>query len=101
MKFELVSQLALGAPERIFAAGFNMPLREEIGLGLAVALTFIGMALNWHLPRQRMSIEEQMKDGKMTEEEASRRIRLFAILAPLTSIFGIVLLIGVLLAFLE
>lgn len=75
-----------------------LPMSEEVGLGIAVALTFIGMALHWQLPRQRMSAEENMKDGKLTEDQAKRRIRLLAICAPAATISGVLLLLAVLLA---
>jgi hypothetical protein len=79
-------------------ATFALPLKEEVGLGLAVGLTFLGMVLHWQLPRQRMSVEEHMKDGKLTEAQAQRRLRVLSICAPAATISGILLLLSVLAA---
>jgi hypothetical protein len=76
-----------------------LPVSEEMGLGIAVVLTFLGMALHWQLPRQRMAAEEEMKDGKLTEGQAKRRIRILAICAPTATICGVVLLLAVLVMF--
>ncbi len=80
-------------------AAFALPIREELGLGLAAVLTFIGVGLHWQLPRQRMSAEENMKDGRLTEEQAQRRIRILSICAPAATIGGILLLLSVLVAY--
>ena len=95
----ILAQLNSDAPHYI--AVFALPVREEIGLGIAVILTFLGMLLHWQLPRQRMAAEEDMKDGKLTEEQLERRLRVLAICAPTATISGIVLLLGVLLTYLD
>jgi hypothetical protein len=74
-----------------------LPVKEEIGLGIAAVMTFIGMGLHWALPRQRMVAEELMKDGKLTEEQANRRIKFLAVCAPTVTISGVLLLLAVLL----
>jgi hypothetical protein len=78
-----------------------LPVSQEMGLGIAVTLTFLGMALHWQLPRQRMAAEEEMKDGKLTEGQAKRRIRILAICAPTATVCGVVLLVAVLMMFAE
>ena len=70
---------------------------DELGIGAAILLTMTGMALHWHLPRHRMSMEERMKDGKMSEEEARRQIRFYAWCAPIATVVGVVVLVAVLL----
>lgn len=69
---------------------------DEIGIGAAILLTLTGMVLHWHLPRHRMSTEEQMKDGKITDEEARRQIRFYSWCAPIATVSGIVVLVAVL-----
>ncbi len=70
---------------------------EEAGIGAAILLTVTGMLLHWHLPRHRMSVEEQMKDGKMTEEEARRQIKFYTWCAPIATVAGVIVLLAVLL----
>ena len=69
---------------------------DEIGIGAAILLTLTGMILHWHLPRHRMSMEERMKDGKMTDEEARRQIRFYSWCAPIATVSGVVVLLAVL-----
>lgn len=69
---------------------------DEIGIGAAILLTLVGMILHWHLPRHRMSTEERMKDGKITEEEARRQLRFYSWCAPIATVLGIVVLVAVL-----
>ncbi len=69
---------------------------DEAGIGAAIVLTMVGTALHWHLPRHRMSMEERMKDGKMTEEEANRQIRFLSLCAPIATVAGVLVLVAVL-----
>jgi hypothetical protein len=80
------------------ALGFILPIGEEVGLGAAVLLTIVGMVLHWQLPRRRMALEDELKDGTLTEAQVQARLRLLAICAPLATIIGIVLLLCVVLA---
>jgi len=68
---------------------------DEMGVGAAILLTMVGMALHWRLPTVRMSAEEHVKDGKLTEQQARRRIRFYARCAPLATILGVGVLIAV------
>ena len=83
----LVSALLAQATTRYF---------DEAGIGAAILLTLTGMALHWHLPRHRMSTEEHMKDGKLTEAEARRQIRFYSWCAPIATVAGVAVLIAVL-----
>ena len=61
---------------------FAMPLQQEFGLAVAMVLTFVGMVMHWRLPQQRMAMEERIKDGKLTEGQARRRLQVFNWCAP-------------------
>ena len=71
-------------------------LFDEFGIGAAIVLTLAGMAMNWHLPRHRMSMEERVKDGKLTPDEAERRLRFFGWCAPVATLLGVGVLVVVL-----
>jgi hypothetical protein len=66
---------------------------DEAGLGAAALLTITGMVLHWQMPRHRMSMEERVKDGKITAEEAERRMRFRAICAPVATMLGVAVLV--------
>ena len=83
------------------AVQFAMPMQQEVGLAIAMILTFCGMVLHWQLPRQRIAMEERMKDGKVTALQARRRLQLFNWFAPTVTLVGIALLLGTMLAFTE
>jgi hypothetical protein len=68
---------------------------DEAGIGAAILLTLTGMVLHWHLPRHRMSTEERMKDGKMTETEARRQIKFYGWCAPIVTVTGVLVLLAV------
>ena len=68
---------------------------DEAGVGAAILLTMIGMVLHWRAPRLRMSLEEHMKDGKVTDKEAQRRIRFFHWCESVATVAGIVVLLAV------
>ena len=69
---------------------------DEVGIGAAIVLTLAGMAMHWHLPRHRMSMEERMKDGKMTEKEARRQLQFYTWCAPVATLLGVAVLVVVL-----
>ena len=73
-----------------------LPAKEEVGLVIAGLLTCVGMYLHWQLPRERMSAEERMKDGVLTEAQANRRIRILSVCAPTATISGVAMLLVVL-----
>lgn len=88
--------LAQGSPA-IVATHFSFSLNYEIALGAAVMLTIIGMLLHWRLPQERIAIEEQMKDGKLTEDQGRNRLRIYGFCASLSTIAGVGMLLAELL----
>lgn len=96
MHFTLLSQMLAGLPPMVMAVA---KLVDEVGLGVAVVLTIIGMAMHWQLPTHRMSMEERAKDGKISEDEAHRRVKLFQRCAIVTTLAGVLVLAVVLLEF--
>lgn len=65
---------------------------RELLAGLAVVITLAGTYLCWHSHRHRMSIEERAKDGKLTEDQARRKIWFMGWFAPTVAIGGCVLM---------
>jgi len=65
---------------------------QELTLGGATLVILLGMWLCWGAPRYRMSIEESMKDGKMTARDADHRIRRSQWMGPCVTIIGVGLL---------
>lgn len=61
---------------------------QEWMLGIAAVITIVGTALCWHAPHHRMSMEERAKDGRVTEEEARRRILIMRWSGPIVTVFG-------------
>ncbi len=84
------------APVRVPLAQMATHVFDQAGICAAIMLTITGMSLHWHLPRHRMSMEERMKDGKMTEDEARRQIAFYAWCAPIATILGVIVLFAVL-----
>ena len=93
-----LTQALTGAipPMSAMVAQVTAKILDEAGIGVAVALTLTGMVLHWHLPRHRMSMEERMKDGKLTEEEAERQLRFYSWCAPIATLLGVAVLVVVL-----
>lgn len=73
-------------------AEWSPSLLDEAGVFVAVLLTVTGLALQLYRPRHQMSVEERVKDSKMTEEEARRQMQFFARLVPMVSALGVLLL---------
>ncbi len=65
---------------------------NEVGVAAAILLTGLGMALHWHQPHHRIALEERVKDGKLTDEEARRQIMFYNRFAPITTLLGVVVL---------
>lgn len=70
---------------------------EELALAMAAVITLFGVRLCWQAPHYRMSVEERAKDGKLTEEQARRRIRHSRWVGPVIVFVGIAGLCGVVL----
>lgn len=73
----------------------------EVQIGVGVCLTVLGTILQWQLPRRRMSLEEHMKDGKITEVQVVRRLKFHHAFAPFLTICGAVILIAAFLIYAE
>ena len=73
---------------------------EEVGFLLGAALTLLGLLFQWQVPRQRMSAEERMKDGKLTEAQASRMLRFYPVSGPILTVAGSALMIWALVRYL-
>ena len=71
----------------------NVSTSQEAMLAIAAVITLIGTVLCWSAPRHRMSMEERAKDGRMTADEAQRRIRFRSWCGPVVTIAGCVLLV--------
>ena len=46
----------------------------------------------WGQPRHQMSVEERVKDSKMSEDEARRQVRFYRMCAPAVTLIGVMLL---------
>lgn len=71
-------------------------LIDEIGLLIVVLITLGGVWLRLYLPRHRMSVEEQMKNNKLTETEARRQVKTLETCATAVTMLGLLLLVMVL-----
>jgi len=64
---------------------------ERMLLAAAVVLTLIGVYLRWNATHYQMSIEERAKDGRISEEQARRRILFSLWCGPLVMMAGFAL----------
>ena len=69
---------------------------DEVGVTAAIVLTLIGVTLHWYQPSHRMSLEERVKDGKITADEARRQILFYNRFAPVATLLGVAVLAVVL-----
>ncbi len=83
-------------PVAAMLAQIELEIFDEFGLAAAILLSVIGMALHWWMPRHRMSVEERIKDGILTEDEGRRQIRFYQWCAPISTVIGILVLLLVL-----
>ena len=77
----------------MLAQAAEMHLLDEVGVGVALLLTLVGLALHLYRPRHRMAVEERIKDNKLTETEARRQMRFYAVCAPTVTLLGVALVI--------
>src|SRR2546430_1308407 len=99
MTLDWLAKMGATWEPRLLAWDFSARTLEELGFTIAVLMTALGLGLQWQVPRKRMEMEELVKDGKVTEQEAKRRVRFFSICAPIATVAGVGMLIGVLLEF--
>lgn len=76
----------------IFSLLAQSQLLDEMGVGVAILLTLAGIALHLYRPKHLMSVEEQVKDSRITEDEARRQMRFLRLWAPLFTLIGVALL---------
>lgn len=73
-------------------------LRQELGILGGALVMLMGMRLCWTAPRYRMSMEERVKDGEITEAKARRNIQMAEVSGPVAVVLGAGLLAWALLA---
>jgi hypothetical protein len=66
--------------------------RREVTIMLAIGLMLTGVYLRWQMTERQMSIEERLKDGWLTAEQARWRMQLMRWSGPVVSLLGIALL---------
>ena len=92
-----ISHPFFGAVSPATSAPLNVaPWVDAVGVCVALALTTCGMVMQWHLHRHRMSMEERVKDGEMTEDVARKKIKFRAQCAPGATVLGLLVLGAVL-----
>jgi hypothetical protein len=79
-------------PPAIVASFLPAEWHHSLGV-VAIVITSIGMWLQWRLAAHRENAEEAVKDGKLTELQARRRIQLFGICSPAITVIGVALLL--------
>lgn len=62
-------------------------------LSVAVLITLSGVWMNWRAHWYRMSAEEAMKDGKLTQDQVDLRLRVFANGSRILTLAGMGLLV--------
>lgn len=68
-------------------------MAHEVLLGVAAAITLLGTWLCWRAASYRMGLEESVKDGEISDDEASRKIRRSFWTGPTVTIIGVSLLL--------
>ncbi|MEN9635302.1 MAG: hypothetical protein RL077_3706 [Verrucomicrobiota bacterium] len=63
----------------------------------SVAFAILGMVLQWRFSRYRMTLEERVKDGAMTELRARARIKFYDRFAPILTLASLSSLLGLVL----
>lgn len=69
-------------------------LAHEITLGFAAGATLAGAWLCWTAPLHQMTIEEDVKDGRIAEDYARRRVLLRVGLGRALVVVGLLVLVG-------
>ena len=79
------------------AIAYHPTLKQELAMGGAAVVMLIGAWLCWGAPRYRMMIEERVKDGKLADDLARRRILQSQWFGPVVTSVGVALLAYVIL----
>ena len=67
-------------------------LSQELALGFAAVVTLFGVQCCWQSTNDRMAIEERVKDGHLTEEQARRKIQQLTWSGPAIVLTGLAML---------
>lgn len=67
----------------------NLSAPQELALAVSAGVTLLGVYLCWIAPRYRMSLEEHVKDGHVSEEKARKKIRMMGWLGPAVCSLGV------------
>lgn len=73
-------------------AGWSLTLSQETALGVGAVITLYGVWLCWGASEYRMWVEERLKDGKMSDETARRKIARRRLLGPGITVIGMIVL---------
>ena len=92
MNFPFFSSVTNNGPICLLAQTQALIL-GEVGVVVAVLITLTGIVLQLYGARHRMSVEERVKDSKMTEDEARRQIKFYSYCAPIVTLIGVTLLV--------
>lgn len=89
--------MTLPPPPSWLAIGvaFQPSVSQEFALGGAALVTLLGVWMCWGAPRYRMALEERVKDGKITADDAARKIQRSQWTGPCVTIIGVALLLFV------
>lgn len=77
-----------------FGAAGHVPLAvttEAATFASGAVLMLAGLYLRLRLPHDRMMTEERMKDGRMTERDARRRLLILRFSGPVAVLLGLAL----------
>lgn len=81
----------------LLVASISETDQKELLLVAAGLVTLLGVWLCWLAPDHRMTAEENAKDGRLTDDEARRKISRTAWAGPLVTFIGLAALGGILL----
>ena len=77
----------------LYLAQTTSQLLDEVGLAVSILLTLTGLMLHLYLPRHQITVEERIKDNKITEQEARRQMNFYRRCAPTVTLLGVALLL--------
>jgi hypothetical protein len=77
----------------LYLAQSTSQLLDEVGLAVSILLTLTGLMLHVYLPRHQITVEERIKDNKITEQEARRQMQFYRVCAPVVTLLGVALLL--------
>ncbi len=90
MNFSVPSAFLMRLPELL--AEVQSRVFDETAVGAALLLAVAGMALRIYAPRHQIATEDDVKDGKLTPDEARRQVRFYEISATVVTLLGVAVL---------